>query len=108
MDAAPARNKPCPCPACDDSGRVPSSAGDLGKGCFQRALCVIERRRANGGEWTAQDLEYDARVRNPAERSGVRYRLTLKVCEAAQMLSVSDKLMCGREPRVPRAPGSRR
>lgn len=98
MDAAPARNKPCPCPACDDSGRVPTSAGELGRGCYQAALAAIERRRANGGEWPDQDLEYDARVRNPAERAGLLRRLTLKVCESAQMLMVADSLAASAPP----------
>lgn len=94
------RNAPCPCPACDASGRVPTSAGELGRGCYQAALAAIERRRTNGGEWPEADLEYDARVRNPAERAGLLRRLTLRVCESAQMLSVADSLAAAGKPSV--------
>lgn len=92
MQTQPARNKACPCPACDASGRVPTSAGELGRGCYQAALAAVERKRANGGTWPEADLEYDARVRNPAERAGLLRRLTLKVCDNAQMLKVADSL----------------
>lgn len=98
MDASKKRNAPCPCPACDASGCVPTSAGELGRGCYLAALAAIERRRANGGEWPAADLEYDARVRNPAERAGLPRRLTLRVCEAAQMLKVADSLAATAPP----------
>ena len=87
------RNLPCPCPGCDESGRVPTHAGELGRSCFQAALVVLERRRANGGEWTAGDLDYYAGATVPERRSVMSRRLTLGVIEGAQALAVADQLL---------------
>ena len=107
MDETRRRAQSCPCPACDASGRVPSSPGELGRGCYQAALAAVERKRANGGQWPAEDLEYDARVRDPRTRGELLRRLTLKLCDAAQMLAVADKLQAQTES-VRRAPRVRR
>jgi hypothetical protein len=102
------RSKTCPCAACDASGRVPTSPGDLGRGCFAAAMAAMDRKRSNGGQWTAEDLEYDARVRDPAQRAGLLRRLTLKVCEETEYLRVADQIGADAERRrtvrPPRAP----
>ena len=87
------------CPACDDSGRLPTSAADLCHGCKGQALLVIARKAANGGLMMQGDRDYYAGADRTFERQAMGRRLTIGVIldverqEEAHAIRVADQMI---------------
>lgn len=94
-----AKDNTCPC--CDDSGLLSRVAKHLCGRCRLAALVMAHRRRTNGGQWTAGDMEYFDNVKS---RRPVLRRLTPELVEAAEADAVAAQI----EAASRRGPGMRR
>lgn len=88
------------CPACDDSGRVPTRSADLCNACRLEARTAVRRAadegRQNGGPWPTSFVEWYERT----PMLGRRRRLTLDVLRAVEVSDAFDTLSaCGRKVR---------
>lgn len=84
------------CAACDDSGRLPTSAAELCHGCKGQALLVIARKAANGGQMMQGDRDYYAGALRRFERQAMGRRLTIGVImdveDEARAIRVADQM----------------